>query len=108
MTHQFLLFTITQWIDIRSPVPFQGGTLCVGPSIFRGPIVFSGGNPGPMDCSGVFALDVNAFAHGLAGGLPIGALVVPGTSITAQWYGRDAFSIGGAMLSDGIDFVVGP
>ena len=26
MTHQFLLFTITQWIDIRSPVPFQGGT----------------------------------------------------------------------------------
>jgi len=92
----------------RLNLPFQGGTLCVGPSIFRAPIVPSGGNPGPMDCSGAYALDFNAFAHGLAGGTPFPALVVPGTSVTAQWYGRDAFSIGGASLSNAIDFVVGP
>jgi hypothetical protein len=70
----------------------------------------SGGNPPPDDCSGAFTIDFNAYAHGIAGGHPHPSLLFPGTAVTAQWWGRDPLSTlpGQSMLSNAIDFVMGP
>jgi uncharacterized membrane protein len=70
-------------------IPFQGGTLCVATPVFRAPGMNSGGSLVGNDCSGTFNLDVNAFAHGLAGGTPQAALTVPGTMVDCQFWARD-------------------
>jgi hypothetical protein len=76
--------------DGRAAIPFQGGTLCVNGPIHRGPAVTSHGSPSNFnDCTGMFALDMNAFAAGLAGGNPHPSLRIPGTLVTCQWWGRD-------------------
>jgi len=87
-------------------LPFQGGTLCVGPSpLLRGPAVSSGGT---LDqCDGQFALDVNAFASGVAGGDPDPFLSAPGTEVFCQWWGRDSVSTG-SFLSDALRYIVRP
>ncbi len=93
----------------RAQIPFQSGTMCVRAPRQRTPLLNSGGNPPPDDCSGLFALDLNAFAHGLAGGSPASALTIPGSAVTAQWWGRDPLSIPNqTMLSNAIDFIVHP
>jgi len=83
-----LIYTVN---GARAAVPFQCGTLLVGPTgIRRSPIRGSGGSSFPAtDCSGVFALDMNAYAAGAAGGMPDPALSVPGNVVRAQWWGRD-------------------
>jgi hypothetical protein len=74
----------------KSSLPFQGGTLCVKSPLRRTPAVNSGGSAPPaQDCSGVFSIDMNAFAAGLLGGYPLPALQVPGTVVNCQWWGRD-------------------
>ena len=75
----------------RTALPFQCGTLCIGPSgIRRTPVQLTGGNAPPSaDCSGLFALDMNAFAHGLAGGSPDPGLLVSGNVVRCQVWGRD-------------------
>jgi uncharacterized membrane protein len=70
-------------------IPFQGGTLCVASPVFRAPGMNSGGSAVGSDCTGTFNLDVNAFAHGLAGGSPQAALTVPGTVVDCQFWARD-------------------
>lgn len=74
----------------QAAISFQGGLRCVANQVRRTPGTMSGGTPLPsQDCSGVFALDMNAFAQGLAGGHPHPALKLPGTVVTCQWWGRD-------------------
>lgn len=81
-----LLYSVTG----PNSVPFQGGTLCLLPPLKRGPGTTSGGNSAPtQDCSGLYSLDMNAFAQGLLGGTPASQLSIAGTSVWCQWWGRD-------------------
>jgi FG-GAP repeat protein len=85
--------------------PFQGGTLCVAAPLRRGPPSNSGGTQG--QCDGAFALDLNAFASGNAGGNPASFLSEPGAQVHCQWWGRDSQATG-SFLSDGLEYLVRP
>jgi hypothetical protein len=92
-------------------VPFQGGTLCVAAPTARTAIQSSGGNASPADdCSGTFALDLNAYAAGALGGTPLPALQVAGTAVHCQFWGRDpGFAARqNTMLSNALRYVVLP
>jgi len=93
-------------------VPFQGGTLCVGPSgIRRTPVLNSGGTQLPaQDCTGVLRMDFNAFAHGQLGGSPDPALLSMGTIYRVQAWGRDqGFAApNNTSLSNALEVPIGP
>jgi hypothetical protein len=87
---------------------FQGGTLCLKAPIKRTPSVNSGGSPSGNDCSGVYQIDMNAFAQGTLGGTPIPELLIQGTIVRCQWWGRDPgfLAPNNTTLSNALEYFV--
>jgi hypothetical protein len=94
----------------RNSLRFSGGVLCVRNPIGRSIALFSGGSISGNDCSGVFAIDMNAYAAGGLGGQAMATLSIPGSAVTAQFWGRDpGFAApNDTSLSAAIEYVVGP
>jgi plastocyanin len=91
--------------------PFQGGFLCVQPGVKRTPAVSSGGTPAPAnDCSGLYSIDMNAFATGALGGNPLPALSIAGTVVNCQWWGRDPGFVAplNTTLTDALQYSICP
>jgi len=83
--------------------PFQGGTKCVATPTLRMPIQNSLGNPAPDDCSGSYAVDMNARIQS-----GIDAMLVVGVNVYGQFWMRDPQSPSTTGLSDAIQFRVAP
>jgi hypothetical protein len=95
----------------RSHTAFQCSVLCLGPGgIRRTPSRNSLGSPPPNNCSGVWSLDMNCFAAGACGGVPAPAMLVPGTMVNCQWWGRDpGFAAPcNTQLSNGLEYFIRP
>ena len=90
----------------RNNAPFSGGVLCVSTTPLKRsiPLTDSIGTTG--QCDGSLSIDMNAFAAGQLGGNPLSSLSVPGTQINCQFWGRD--TPGNSMLSNALEFLVGP
>jgi hypothetical protein len=95
-----LLFYGTSGADSK---PFLGGTLCVRSPIRRTPVQWSGGNPPPDDCSGMFSMDFKAYA--LGGADPA---LVAGASVFAQYWYRDPADAYGSSTTDAVAFTLCP
>jgi hypothetical protein len=95
----------------RAAIPFQNGTLCVNPPIKRTPATNSNGSALPTnDCTGVYQIDMNCFAAGSCGGVPLAALTSAGTVVNCQWWGRDpGFAApNNTTLTNGLEYIVCP
>jgi hypothetical protein len=94
-------------VNGKASIPFQGGTLCIQAPIRRAPVENSGGTSA---CTGHYALDFNAFAHGALGGTPLPALIVAGTAVCCQAWGRDPGFVApdNTSLSNALRYVVLP
>jgi hypothetical protein len=90
--------------------PFQNGVLCVKPPIKRTVGTSTGGGPPPNNCSGAPSIDMNAFAQGVLGGGPSPGLLVPGSVVYCQWWGRDPgyAAPNNTQLSNALAYTVGP
>jgi len=98
-----LLYSLTG----RDATPFGGGTLCVLAPVRRSGALNSGGSGAGNDCTGVYALDLNAF---IAGGTGDPGLSVPGNTVRLQFWGRDqGFSApDNVTLTDGLEAQIAP
>lgn len=89
-------------------IQYFGATLCVRTPLRRTPVQNSGGSPATTaDCSGAFAIDMNAFAAGLLGGTQAPELTVVNTEVVCQYWSRDPGASFNASLSNGWLYSVG-
>ena len=92
----------------RANLPFSGGVLCVAQQgLRRGLAVPATGGSVPAACDAILSVDWIAFATGALGGSPASFLLVPGQTVNVQWWGRDSVP-NGALLSDGLEYIVAP
>lgn len=91
-------------------IPFHGGVLCLAAPRYRSVTLQSGGSSSGSDCSGVYAIDLNAFASGALGGNPAPELSAPGVEIRCQFWGRDPGYLPpqNSSLSNALVYQVGP
>ena len=84
-------------------IPFKGGTLCVKGPFTRTTVQYSGGDPPPADCSGIYSF---SFSQALMGQLGL----VAGDRVFGQYWSRDPSHPDGTGvgLTDGIRFTVQP
>lgn len=94
----------------QASTPFGGGTLCINGAPKRSIALNAGGSPTGDDCTGVYSIDMNAFAVGALGGTPLAALTVVGSVIDCQFWGRDnGFAVpDNVTLSNGLEYTVCP
>lgn len=95
----------------RAALPFAGGTLCLSGPLRRVQGLDSSGTPPPVnDCSGSFAIDVNAFRAGALGGNPAPFLSQPGARVQCQFWARDPGypAPDNAQLTDALEYAVLP
>jgi hypothetical protein len=83
--------------------PFQGGTKCVAPPTLRTPTMNSGGSASGSDCTGVYAVDFNAWTQS-----GIDPMLVPGREVFCQFWSRDPQSFANTNLSDAARFLLAP
>jgi hypothetical protein len=89
----------------RANLPFSGGILCMATPIRR-TIAVADATGTPGLCDGRLAIDMNAFAAGQLGGNPLPALLVSGTVVDCQFWGRD--TPGTALLSNAAEYTIQP
>jgi len=82
-------------------LPFLGGALCVNPPLKRSPILSTGGNSGPDDCSGLMWFDfvdwtLNGSDDALGANIPL----------HAQFWYRDPGDLFGSSLTNAVAFTL--